>query len=61
VKPEQEVARDLYHALISAGHANWCPALDAGTVPCRCGRTAALEAWEEWREGPVLSLASESR
>lgn len=83
-----EVARDLYHTLIAAGHASWCPADGHGNVPgtfpehlgtvpsgsersqsganpwCRCGRTAALAAWESermWPRSPVLSLVSEGR
>lgn len=60
----QVVACDLYHALVSAGHAPWCPALDRADEPCRCGRDSALAAFEaERRRGqrPVLSLVSEGR
>ena len=53
----------LYHALISAGHAPWCPARDR-TAPCTCGRTAALAAYEAERglpKRPGLSLVPEGR
>lgn len=55
-----EVAYQLYHALVSSGHANWCPALSRADGSCTCGRTAALLAYEAERESaerPVLSLA----
>ena len=57
-----EVAYDLYHALISAGHAPWCPALNSEGDRCRCGRTDALAAYRTERVGErtsVLSLVSE--
>lgn len=44
-----EVAYDLYPALVAAGHAPWCPALDGTDSPCRCGRDSALEAFEAER------------
>lgn len=49
----------LYHALIAAGHASWCTARDGRDDPCRCGRTAALKAYEAERDParpPGLSL-----
>ncbi|MDA8394216.1 MAG: hypothetical protein M0T72_03070 [Candidatus Dormibacteraeota bacterium] len=61
---EPEVAYALYHALISAGHAPWCSALEAGDRPCTCGRTAALLAYEAETvvaERPVLPLVPEGR
>lgn len=57
-----EVAHDLYHALVSAGHAPWCAALGVTDGPCTCGRTAALADYEAERgvaKRPVLSLVSE--
>lgn len=57
-----DLAYALYHALISAGHASWCPSLDRADAPCRCGRTAALVAYEAERvvgKRPILSLVPE--
>ncbi len=54
-----ELAYALYHALVAAGHAPWCPALDRADGPCHCGRTAALRTYEAERgpgKRPVLSL-----
>lgn len=50
------VAYLLYHALISAGHAPWCPALDEVDGPCRCGRAAALAGYERARESGALGV-----
>lgn len=44
-----EVAYQLYHSLIAAGHSPWCPALDRADGSCRCGRTEALLAYEAER------------
>lgn len=60
----EAVAYALYHALISADHAPWCSALGSGNGPCRCGRTAALLAYEAETvaaKRPVLSLVAEGR
>ena len=58
----QGVTDALYHSLIAAGHPSWCPALDSADAPCRCGRTAALVAYEAERvvgKRPILSLVPE--
>lgn len=47
-----EVAYALYHSLVAAGHAPWCPALDRADGPCRCGRDSALAAYEAKRVRP---------
>lgn len=59
-----EVAYQLYHALVSSGHANWCSALSQPEGYCRCGRDSALAAFEAARRRgprPVLSLVTEGQ
>lgn len=54
---EPGVAYHLYHALVTAGHASWCPASDPSAGACRCGRTEALAAYESGPGGVPPSVS----
>jgi hypothetical protein len=60
----RKMCRELYHALIDAGHASRCQAsLSVGYdeknrvwIPqqCNCGRNLALDAYERWRNSEQI-------
>ena len=54
-----EVAYDLYHALVAAGHASWCSARQEVAGRCTCGRTAALDKYTDWRRAPLRPVGAQ--